>query len=236
MFDAAYYDELWRGLPEGRPPAHARLRERFLLAHYRALATEMQAGSAGAGAGSAAGEGTAGPPGRPPRVLDLGCGEGHFAALLHDEGAEVVALDVALEAVRRAQVAHPGVDVRSVVPGTPLPFEDSSFDLVWAGEVIEHVADTSSWMSEVRRVLRSGGGLVLSTPDHGRLSIAAMALWPSRFEACFDPRSDHLRFYTRRSLAALLCDFGFADLAVRAGGGVPGARAVLLAWARRRRF
>jgi hypothetical protein len=102
--------------------------------------------------------------------------------------------------------------------------------------LIEHVADTASWLSEIRRVLRSGGTLALSTPDHGPLSILAMALWPRRFDARFDPRSDHLRFYTRCSLACLLGDFGFCEVAIRGAGGMPGARAVLLAWARRRRF
>lgn len=215
MCNAAYYEELWQRLPEGLPPSQLRLRERVLLERCGALAAEL---------------------GRAPRALDLGCGEGHFAALMRGEGAEVVGVEIAGEAVRRAQAAHPGLDVRLVSPAAPLPFEDSSFDLVWAGEVIEHVADTSSWLSEVRRVLRSGGMLALSTPDHGWLSILAMALRPKRFDERFDPRSDHLRFYTRRSLTTLLCDFGFAGVEVRAGAGVPGARAVLLAVARRRRF
>ena len=228
MESVGYHDELWRSLPRGLPPAHRQLRERFLRERYRSLAGESDR--------PLATEPSRPPLGGVPRVLDLGCGEGHFAGVLRDEGAEVVGVEVAQEAVRRAQAAHPGLDVRLVAPGGPWPFEDSFFDLVWAGEVIEHVADTQAWLSEVRRVLRSGGVLVLSTPDHGPLSILAMALRPSRFDACFDPRSDHLRFYTRRSLALLLGDFGFCEVTVRGAGGVPGARAVLLAYARRGRF
>jgi 2-polyprenyl-6-hydroxyphenyl methylase/3-demethylubiquinone-9 3-methyltransferase len=215
MHDMSYFEGLWQKLPQPLAPARAALRERFLLERHRAIAAEL---------------------GRPPRALDLGCGEGHFAALLSRQGAEVVGVEVAPEAVRRAQTAHPGLDVRLVAPAMPLPFEDSRFDLVWAGEVIEHVADTASWLSEVRRVLRSGGMLALSTPDHGPLSIMAMALWPRRFDAGFDPRSDHLRFYTRRSLACLLADFGFDEVVAWGAGGVPGARKALLAWGRRRRF
>jgi SAM-dependent methyltransferase len=102
--------------------------------------------------------------------------------------------------------------------------------------VIEHVADTAGWLSELRRVLRSGGTLLLSTPDHGRLQMLRWALDRRAFEAHFDPRADHLRFYTRRTLTALIEDFGFQDVEVRHAGGPHGARRALLASARRSRF
>ena len=211
----AYHESLWEGMPEGLTPPDARLREAFLL--ERVAAASERAG-------------------RSVRVLDVGCGEGHFAAALARAGAEVVAVDVAAEPLRRALARDPDLDVRLVEPEGPLPFEDSSFDVVWAGEVIEHVADTSRWLSEVRRVLRSGGTLLLSTPDHGPLSRLWLALSRSAFEARFDPRSDHLRFYTRRALVALFADFGFEEVTVAGAGGLPGARRTLLAGARRSRF
>ncbi len=114
--------------------------------------------------------------------------------------------------------------------------EDVSFDAVWAGEAIEHVTDTSGWLSEVRRVLRSGGSLALSTPAHEPLTRLALGLSGRAFAAHFDPRSDHLRFYTRRTVVALLEDFGFEAIETRALGGLPGARGVLLVAARRSRF
>ena len=94
---------------------------------------------------------------------------------------------------------------------------DVSFDAVWAGEVIEHVADTAGWLSEVRRVLRSGGTLVLSTPAHELLTRLAFGLSGRAFAAHFDPRSDHLRFYTRRTLVGLLEDFGFEQIETAVG-------------------
>jgi 2-polyprenyl-3-methyl-5-hydroxy-6-metoxy-1,4-benzoquinol methylase len=209
-----YHESLWEGVPEGLVPAEARLRETFLLERVAAAGRNGD---------------------RSLRVLDLGCGEGHFAAALMRDGAEVVAVDVAEEPLRRARVRHPALDLRLVEPEAPLPLEDSSFDVVWAGELIEHVADTSQWLSEVRRALRSGGLVLLSTPDHGPLSRLRL-LSRSAFEARFDPRSDHLRFYTRRALVALFADFGFEDVAVVGAGGLPGARRVLLASARRTRF
>lgn len=210
-----YHEAVWEAVPDGLAPSDLALRERLLLACLPRLS---------------------GPADEPARVLDLGCGEGHFASLLAGEGMSVVAADVAVEPLRRAREAHPELELSLLTPDAPLPFEDCSFDAVWAGEVIEHVADTQSWLSEVRRVLRSGGALLLSTPDHGLLRRLAMAVSRRRFERCFDPCSDHLRFYTRQSLAALLCDFGFERIQVRAVGGLPGARRVLFASAIRARF
>jgi ubiquinone/menaquinone biosynthesis C-methylase UbiE len=210
-----YHESVWESVPEGLRPADARLREAFLLERVAASSTGL---------------------GRAPRVLDVGCGEGYFAAALERVGVEVVAVDVAAEPLRRALERHPDLDARLVESEAPLPLEDSSFDVVWAGETIEHVADTARWLSELRRVLRSGGVLALTTPDHGRLSRLWLALNASAFNARFDPRGDHLRFYTRDALAQLLADFGFEDVVVRAAGGLPGAHRVLLASARRKRF
>ena len=124
---------------------------------------------------------------------------------------------------RRAREREPELDLRLVEVDGEWPLRDASFDVVWAGETIEHVADTAAWLSQVRRVLRSGGSLLLSTPAHGRLTMLCLALSARRMDVHFDPRSDHLRFYTRRTLARLLADFGFERIEVREAGGPPGA-------------
>jgi 2-polyprenyl-3-methyl-5-hydroxy-6-metoxy-1,4-benzoquinol methylase len=214
MVASGYHESLWEGVPEGCDPPDLDLRRGFLLDHVQAVAAS----------------------GRPPRVLDVGCGEGRFAAELARAGFAVVGVDVAEEPLRRARALHPGLDLRIVPVAGCWDLPDADFDVVWVGETIEHVADTAGWLSELRRVLRSGGSLLLSTPAHGRLSVLALALSGRRFDVHFDPRADHLRFYTRRTLERLLADFGFEDIDVRAAGGLPGARRVLLASARRSRF
>ena len=133
-----------------------------------------------------------------------------------EAGREASGIDVAEEPLRRARAREPGLDLRCVPAEGEWPLQDVSFDAVWAGEVIEHVADTAGWLSEVRRVLRSGGALVLSTPAHELLTRLALGLSGRAFAAHFDPRSDHLRFYTRRTLVALLEDFGFERIETRA--------------------
>jgi 2-polyprenyl-6-hydroxyphenyl methylase/3-demethylubiquinone-9 3-methyltransferase len=162
------------------------------------------------------------------RVLDLGCGDGAFTAVLADAGTDVVGAEVAQAALERARRAHPGLPLELVAVDGPLPFGDQAFDLVWASEVIEHVADTGPWLSEVRRVLAPGGRLLITTPSHGRLRLALGGIEPYS-----EPLGDHLHLYSRVSLRGLLQEFGFDDVWVRAVGGPPLLRRMLLASAKR---
>ena len=175
-------DAVWRAVPEGAEPERFAARRAFLLEHAAA----------------------------DQRVLDLGCGDGAFAAALLDAGCAVTMADVAGEALRRARARAAGAGAVMLVEGAPLPFVEDAFDLVWAGEVLEHVADVVGLLAEVRRVLRWGGELLVTTPWHGRLVVAT--------DAHFDPRADHLRFFSARTLRAVLADAGFASLSVRRAG------------------
>jgi len=207
MPSRSYHEALWEGVPAGLQPPDFALRRRFLLGHV------------------AAGE----------RVLDVGCGEGWFADELLRAGTQVVGIDVAEEPLRRARERDRKLDLRVVDADGPWPLDDASFDVVWAGETIEHVADTAGWLSEIRRVLRPRGRLLLSTPGHGPSRVLWLALSRRAFDAHFDPRADHLRFYTRVGLSRLLGELGFHDVVVRAAAGPPGARRLLLARAVRSR-
>jgi SAM-dependent methyltransferase len=198
-------EAVWRAVPEDARPERFAARRAFLLDHV------------------APGE----------RVLDLGAGDGAFAAELAAAGCEVVAVDVAEEALRRARARVPGLDARRIGEGGPLPLDEDSVDVVWAGEVLEHAADVVGLLAEVRRVLRWGGTLLVTTPAHGPVSLAALALRGRRaVDAHFDPRADHLRFFTERTLREVLTDAGFAEVEIRAVGGAPLLRRVLHAVAR----
>jgi 2-polyprenyl-6-hydroxyphenyl methylase/3-demethylubiquinone-9 3-methyltransferase len=165
------------------------------------------------------------------RVLDLGCGAGRFLAALRDAGADPVGVDLAAAAAARARANVPGADVRLVEPDGSLPLGHGEVDLVWCSEVLEHVPDVAHLLLEVRRVLRPGGRVLLTVPFHGRLQAAAIAL--ARFDAHFDPLGQHVRFFTRASLAHTLEHAGFAPVEVRAQGGVPPLRRMLIARAQR---
>jgi ubiquinone/menaquinone biosynthesis C-methylase UbiE len=195
-----YYEELWRRLPDGLEPPDFERRRRFLL-------REVQPGE---------------------RVLDLGAGAGEFTALLAQAGAQPTGVEVAEAAVVRARMTHQDLDFRLAPIDGRLPLKDNSFDVVWASEVIEHIADTARSLSEIRRVLVPRGRLLVTTPSHGRLRVALGGV--ERFS---EPLGDHLHLYTRRSLAETLREFGFEEIHIETAGGPPGIKRMLLATAMR---
>jgi ubiquinone/menaquinone biosynthesis C-methylase UbiE len=191
-----YYEDLWRELPDQLSAPDRELRRSFLIESVR----------------------------QGDRALDLGSGTGDFTAVLSEAGAQAVGVDVAQAALERARSRHPELDFELMPIRGPLPFADNEFDLVWASEVIEHVADTARWLSEVRRVIRPQGRLLVTTPSHARLRLLLGGV--ERFS---EPLGDHLHLYTRASLGGLLEGFGFGEVSVRAAGGPPMLRRLLLA-------
>jgi ubiquinone/menaquinone biosynthesis C-methylase UbiE len=140
------------------------------------------------------------------RALDLGCGDGAVSPAVPAE--HMTLADVSAVALDRARARLPEAEAAELDPDAPLPFADGSFDLVVCTETVEHVRDVQLLLSEARRVLGPGGRLAVTTPAHGRLTAAP------------DPLSPHLRFFTRRSLRALLEEMGFDVLTLKRRRGV----------------
>lgn len=149
--------------------------------------------------------------GRFERALDLGCGDGRLTAEL--EAGELTAADVSRVALERARRRLTGTRLVELEPDAPMPFGDGEFDVVLCAETIEHVRDVQLLLSEVRRVLRPGATLALTTPATPPL------MRPP------EPLSPHLRFLTRRSLRALLGELGFEVTSLERRAGTLLARA-----------
>ena len=190
MTHADLLDAVWAAVPEGAEPERFAVRRDWLL--ERVAPGEV--------------------------VLDHGCGEGAFSAALAQHGARPVGVDAAPRAVRRARERHPDLDVRDVRLDRPLPLEDDSVDVAWLGETLEHLVDPVGELNEVRRVLKPGGRLLLTTPDHPPELLERLAGDPAAFAEHFSPRTDHLRFFNAASLAELLADLGFQDVEVASDG------------------
>ena len=101
-------------------------------------------------------------------VLDFGCGCGRVTRYFRGHAGEVAGSDVNREAVAwcRTNLPFGTFEINGLAP--PLVFADASFDLVYALSVFTHLtADLQlAWRDELRRVLRPGGCLLIST--HGR--------------------------------------------------------------------
>jgi ubiquinone/menaquinone biosynthesis C-methylase UbiE len=142
-------------------------------------------------------------------ALDLGCGDGRLTVQL--QAASLTGADTSEVALERARLRLDGAELVHVEPDEPLPFADSQFDLVLCAETIEHVRDTQLFLSEIRRVLRPGGRLALTTPAGSR--------WRVLLFGIEHPFSPHLRTFTRRSLRGVLDAMGFQVLSLETRKG-----------------
>ncbi len=152
------------------------------------------------------------------RVLDVGCGLGGAAVMLADTfGARhVTSIDVAGDLVRRAgeTIRAAGlagkIETHHVTAG-PLPFDDASFDTVFAKDVVCHVADKHALFDEVARVLVPGGQVICADftvpcgadaePDLYHAWIDAMAAYGLAFR--FEPLTVYEEAFSRAGLASM---------------------------------
>jgi glycosyltransferase involved in cell wall biosynthesis len=146
----------------------------------------------------------------PGRVLDVGCSDGQFGALVRAQGHQVVGVDI---------VKHDGVaerlddfveaDLERGLPGTGDPY-----DVVVAADVLEHVTDPARLLGDKTAALAPGGRILVSVPNfghwypRGRVAIG-------RFD--YDQRGPldqgHVRFFTRRSFERLVTSNGLRVVA-----------------------
>lgn len=96
-------------------------------------------------------------------ILDCGCGSGYGDPMLVDEGLEVVAGDMCIEAVEEANRLYPA-GPRLAFDAEKLSFADDVFDAAVCFEVIEHVQDPDALCGELARVVKPGGAVLVSTP------------------------------------------------------------------------
>lgn len=134
------------------------------------------------------------------RVLDVGCGQGEntleIARVLQSRGGsaeQVHGLDVSEERVgvakEKAEEAQLNVSF-SQGSATELPFEDDSFDVAVASQVLHHVTDPLAALKELQRVVRPGGIVVARDFDFGALLWYPPAPGLSRWRAIFSVVSD----------------------------------------------
>jgi SAM-dependent methyltransferase len=141
------------------------------------------------------------------RVLDAGCYVGDVCGKIAELGFEAHGVDAFPDNVKLAKEKHPGLDFRVGELGQTFPYPEDYFDVIWAGDVIEHVYDTIKMFSEFNRVLKTGGYLVASTPMHNVPKMMAITLLG--LHKHFHPEHKHVRFYTIKNFRMILKKYGF---------------------------
>lgn len=89
------------------------------------------------------------------KALDIGCREGYQSQWLEQNGYVTTSIDI--------EKKYSKCIVVDVNKG--LPFRDEEFDLIWCSEVIEHLIDLKFCINEFKRVLKTNGKMVLTTPN-----------------------------------------------------------------------
>lgn len=146
-------------------------------------------------------------PGR-NRILDVGCADGYLLAPFCAEH-EVVGIDVSPQfaslALRAGFASHQIKDLSS----DRLDVADQSIDAVFCGQTIEHVVDSDWLLSEINRVLKPQGSLMVTTPNVR--SLHSLVRWLLNESPAFGAkyRSGHVRDWTTRILRRALENNGF---------------------------
>lgn len=146
-----------------------------------------------------------GRPAAPLRVGDIGCGAGTQSRLWAGLGHRVQGVDIneALITLARQRARQAGLDIQfAVASATALPWDDGAMDVCVAPELLEHVTDWTTCLSEMVRVLRPGGALFISTsnklcPSQEEFSLPLYSWYP----AWVKRRCEHLARTTQPWLA-----------------------------------
>lgn len=128
------------------------------------------------------------------RVLEVGTNVGYGTELLAAEAETVVGVGLSLDHARAAR-ARARVEVLRA-DGQRLPFREGSFDVAVSFQVVEHVWDVGAFLHELRRVVRPGGVVLLSTPQRRGRLLHNQVPW----------NDEHLREFDEQQLDAALSD------------------------------
>ncbi len=169
-------------------------------------------------------------------LLDVGCGPGSITLDLATRVARVEGIDAAEEAIeaaersrRRRRVTNAGFRVADVYR---MPFDDGSFDVVFAHQVLQHLPDPVAALAEMRRVLRPGGLVAVRDADYGTMVHAPheprLDRWLAMYEAVARAHGGEPR--AGRRLAGWVSDAGFVDLAVTTSTWTHAGREAAAPW------
>ncbi len=154
------------------------------------------------------------------KILDAGCGDGinllglHNSIISNGWNAELFGTDYNPIRVERASKLK---YVKQVVKSTlnELPFSDGMFDIVLCNHVLEHIPEDKEVLLELKRVVQQGGMLILGVPNEG-----CFLAWLRNhiLQRSILHTTDHVNFYTKKSIINLLVEAGFSVSKVETSG------------------
>jgi len=154
------------------------------------------------------------------RVLDVGCGAGGLTVAINT-GKNNVVHCVEPDPERAAAARERGLSVVSGAFDEAFTATAGLFDAILFGDVLEHLADPAGMLALARRCLTPGGVIIVSVPNIAHWSVRVRLLF-GRFDYRDGGIMDatHLRWFTRKTLLAMLAHAGFAASEVHASAGL----------------
>lgn len=138
-------------------------------------------------------------------ILEVGTGTGVMLETLLTRGYRARGVEINPELIAESRRWFGELPVQQVTD-TGLPFADASFDVVLSFDVFEHIEDSDAHLSEVRRVLRTGGHYLIQTPNKWSNAVFETIRWRSLTAW----RRDHCSLHTPAQLRRRLAAHGFA--------------------------
>lgn len=128
------------------------------------------------------------------KVLDIACGEGWGSAILAQTARKVVGADISAEFIKQAKNRYNFTNLSFETHNAlQTSFENESFDAVISMETIEHMEDDKRFLSEMHRIIRTGGFFIISTPQSSTNFIPLIPY--------------HIREYSLKDFKELLSEF-----------------------------
>ena len=134
------------------------------------------------------------------KLLDFGCGKGRiFGEMIKiNPFMGAVGVDISEVAIKHMKKKFPKYTFLRISEGERLPFASNSFDFITILDVVEHIYDTEITFKELSRILKYGGKILITVPYYGLIKNLIIAF--IGFDTVYDPRSAHIRSYTKKSL------------------------------------
>jgi len=151
-------------------------------------------------------------------VLAVGCDQAFLSPQLAEYAADVTVLDTSAAQIGMLAPRFPEVSFLQHQPTHPLPFPRDTFDAIWCCEFLDRIFNPVRTLEEIHRVLKPGGHLCLTVPDHGRVRNVLIALF--RWEQHFAPGNPRIRHFNRTMLRRMAAATGFVGLSFETAGAV----------------
>lgn len=146
------------------------------------------------------------------KLLDVGCSDGDISRLFLEKGYDVHGVDISEKALKKAN--ERGIKVIKADITKRLPYSDTEFDVVFCGEVLEHVLDPMFLLKEIHRILKSHGIFIFTVPNISMLKNAFLVLAGSLpCYACIY-NGPHVRDYCKKIIVEMLNETRFKSIKI----------------------